>query len=205
MRPMATRSNEPRGRAARSRSSALDGRPAAIVGAHAGPWGPIQLAATARGIVGLALLSPPDAFEADLARTARVTFDDGTPAARRHLDAVRRELDGYFAGTREWFDIPIDLRVRSDWDALVLNGVRTIGFGEAIGYGDLARRIGRLGAARAVGGALGRNPVGLLVPCHRVISGDGSLGGYGGDWYGTRDERLAIKRALLELEGVEVG
>jgi methylated-DNA-[protein]-cysteine S-methyltransferase len=62
--------------------------------------------------------------------------------------------------------------------------------------------IGRRGAARAAGGAVGRNPIALLVPCHRVIAGDGSLGGYGGDWYGTREQSLAIKRELLEREGV---
>jgi methylated-DNA-[protein]-cysteine S-methyltransferase len=69
-------------------------------------------------------------------------------------------------------------------------------------YGRVARRIGRAGAARAVGGAVGRNPIGLLIPCHRVIAGDGSLGGYGGAWFGTREALLEVKRTLLELEGV---
>lgn len=72
-------------------------------------------------------------------------------------------------------------------------------------YGRLARWIGRPGAARAVGGAVGRNPIGLIVPCHRVIAGDGSIGGYGGSWLGDRDALLAIKRRLLALEGDEPG
>ena len=96
----------------------------------------------------------------------------------------------------------VDLRVRSNWDRLVLDGVRGIAPGRVAGYGQVARSVGRPGAARAVGGAVGRNPIGILIPCHRVIAGDGTIGGYGGDWFGSRDERLAIKRALLRLEGV---
>jgi methylated-DNA-[protein]-cysteine S-methyltransferase len=80
--------------------------------------------------------------------------------------------------------------------------VRGIGWGEATSYGRVARRIGRPGAARAVGGAVGRNPIALIVPCHRVVAGDGSLGGYGGAWWGTAEEMLTVKRTLLELEGI---
>ena len=61
---------------------------------------------------------------------------------------------------------------------------------------------GRPGAARAVGGAVGRNPVAIVVPCHRVLAGDGSIGGYGGDWFGSRELLLDIKRELLRIEGV---
>jgi len=69
-------------------------------------------------------------------------------------------------------------------------------------YGRLAGLVGSRGAARAAGGAVGRNPIGLLIPCHRVIAGDGSIGGYGGAWWGGRDQLLAIKRELLAREGV---
>ena len=84
----------------------------------------------------------------------------------------------------------------------MLHGVLGIAHGSVAGYGEVARMVGRPGAARAVGGAVGRNPIEILVPCHRVIAGDGTIGGYGGGWYSSRDERLAIKRALLKLEGV---
>ena len=84
------------------------------------------------------------------------------------------------------------------------DGVRSIPRGEVASYGEVARRIGRTGAARAVGGAVGRNPVGLLVPCHRVIAGDGSLGGYGVAAWGGREAALDVKRGLLALEGVEI-
>jgi methylated-DNA-[protein]-cysteine S-methyltransferase len=100
--------------------------------------------------------------------------------------------------------LPVDLGDRSEWDQAVLTGVRTIGHGETASYGEVARRIGRAGAARAVGGAVARNPVGILVPCHRVIAGDGSLGGYGAAAWGGVAAALELKRALLALEGVEV-
>ena len=92
--------------------------------------------------------------------------------------------------------------MRSAWDEAVLRQVRRIGWGEVTSYGRVARAIGRRGAARAVGGAVGRNPIGLAIPCHRVLAGDGSIGGYGGDWFGSREELLDIKRELLRLEGV---
>jgi methylated-DNA-[protein]-cysteine S-methyltransferase len=82
--------------------------------------------------------------------------------------------------------------------------VRTISRGTTASYGDVARRIGRPGAARAVGGAVARNPVGLLVPCHRVIAGDGTLGGYGVAAWGGVEAALDLKQALLRLEGVGV-
>ena len=87
----------------------------------------------------------------------------------------------------------------------MLDGVRAIPRGEVASYGEVARRIGRAGAARAVGGAVARNPVGLLVPCHRVIAGDGTLGGYGVAAWGGREAALEVKRELLALEGVHIG
>ena len=77
-------------------------------------------------------------------------------------------------------------------------------FGETASYGELARHVGKPGAARAVGGAMGRNPVPILIPCHRVIAGDGTLGGYGGSNYADRRASLEIKRRLLAIEGTTV-
>src|SRR5436190_19386619 len=118
---------------------------------------------------------------------------------------ARDAIDALLAGEpNEASAIPVDLGDRPGWDRLVLDGVRAIPPGMTAGYGEVARRIGRPGAARAVGGAVGRNPIGLLIPCHRVIAGDGGIGGYGGDWWGTRDQLLAVKRALLAHEGVRL-
>jgi methylated-DNA-[protein]-cysteine S-methyltransferase len=96
-------------------------------------------------------------------------------------------------------DIPLDGRGLPDWDLRVYAAARQIPPGSVTSYGRLARAAGAPGAARAVGGAVGRNPYWLFVPCHRVIPADGTLGGYGrGAW------SLELKRALLEREGIEL-
>jgi methylated-DNA-[protein]-cysteine S-methyltransferase len=117
------------------------------------------------------------------------------PAATASDDAVlataRRQLGEYFAGERREFDLPLRPAgtpfQREVWAAL-----RDIPYGETAGYGELAQRLGRPGAARAVGLANGRNPIAIVVPCHRVIGAAGSLTGYGGG--------LERKRYLLDLE-----
>lgn len=116
--------------------------------------------------------------------------------ATGHVPAVlaqaARELEEYFAGTRTGFEVPLELDgtpfQREVWDELT-----RIGYGETITYGELARRVGRPRGPRAVGQANGRNPVSIIVPCHRVVA-RGGIGGYGGG--------LRVKRALLALEGV---
>jgi methylated-DNA-[protein]-cysteine S-methyltransferase len=119
---------------------------------------------------------------------------DVNPAWKRDDDAfgeVREQLSEYFAGDRREFELrlnmagnPFELRV---WEEL-----QTIPYGETTSYGEIAQRIGNPGAARAVGLANGRNPIAVVVPCHRVIGADGSLTGYGGG--------LERKRLLLDLE-----
>lgn len=172
------------------------------------PWGPVHLAATEAGVVALELLTPTDRFVSQLERRLHgevlpLRRASGLPA-RDLVDRAATDVEAYLAGARRVFEMPVDLTGSPDWDRLVLGGVRDVPFGEVTSYGRVARRVGRAGAARAVGGAVGRNPVGLLIPCHRVIAGDGSLGGYGGEWFGTREALLEVKRTLLELEGVEL-
>ncbi len=175
-----------------------------------GPWGPARIAAGPRGILAIAMLSTAEAFEADLDRRrlgATVILGDAPRGpARDHAARARDIVEAVLAGESAALDaVPIDLTDRSAWDRLVLDGVRSIPRGEVASYGEVARRIGRTGAARAVGGGVGRNPVGLLVPCHRVIAGDGSLGGYGVAAWGGREAALELKRGLLALEGVHIG
>jgi methylated-DNA-[protein]-cysteine S-methyltransferase len=151
------------------------------------------------------MLAPREAFIADLARVHEpVTRAVDAPAlARAHRDAFEAAFAAYLAGAPAALDdLPLDLTVNSAWDRRVLDGVRTIPAGRVASYGEVAARIGRFGAARAVGGAVGRNPIAVLIPCHRVIAAGGRIGGYGGDWYGSREERLALKRSLLALEGI---
>jgi O-6-methylguanine DNA methyltransferase len=193
-----------------------------------GPWGPVWIACGAREVVAVEMLAGRESFEARLARRGfgpplplpepgsrdpapvdrRVAGSGGATAVE---DAVRlarrtRQLLGAFLTGQPapLGSLPVDLADRSAWDRLVLDAVRAIPRGSTAGYGEVARRIGRPGAARAVGGAVGRNPIGLIVPCHRVIAGDGSLGGYGVAAWGGREAALDLKRHLLALEGVRI-
>lgn len=113
-------------------------------------------------------------------------------AGRRHAERGRTELLEYLEGRRSFFEVPVDLAGCPDFQRLVLEETARIPFGETRSYSEMAARIGHPRAARAVGTALGRNPVAFIVPCHRVLRGDASLGGYG---FG-----LPMKADLLELE-----
>ena len=170
--------------------------------------GPMHIATGPGGVVAAELLGTREGLEAALARRgfAPVALESAAPGTARDLATRARVLlEALLAGEEaDASAIPVDLSDRPAWDRLVLDAVRTIPRGQVASYGEIARRIGRPGAARAVGGAVGRNPVGLLVPCHRVIAGDGTLGGYGAAAGGGVEAALALKQALLALEGVEV-
>ncbi len=149
------------------------------------PLGTVLVAATDRGLCRLSYAADVDALAAALGpRVLRV------PA---QLDEARRQLDEYFAGERRDFELPIDLRA-APFQRHVLQELARVPFGELATYGELARRIGNPRAARAVGGALNRNPIPIVFPCHRVVGASGALVGYAGG--------LDRKRALLALEGV---
>ena len=109
------------------------------------------------------------------------------------LRQAKRELLEYFAGRRKRFDVAL-APAGTTFQRAVWKAISTVGFGETISYGELARRAGHDGSARAAGAATGRNPIGIIVPCHRIMGADGSLTGYAGG--------LERKRALLALEGV---
>jgi methylated-DNA-[protein]-cysteine S-methyltransferase len=185
----------------------LDETAPAVVAVFATPIGPLHAAAIDEGIVGLELRTTDEAFADSIwVRTLRALVRapdaNASPGAIAHLARLEREVAEHLAGTRDAFDVPVVLEGVGDWDRRVLDGVRTIPRGGTASYGEIARRIGSPGAARAVGGAVGRNPIGLLIPCHRVVAGDGTLGGYGGSWFGSREELLGLKERLLELDGV---
>ena len=171
------------------------------IAAIAAPWGPVHIAATSRGVVALEILAPREEFVERLQR--RLRRQVGT-SPNPILDAAVVQVEEFLDGRRRAFDLPIDLADRPAWDRTVLGAIREIPWGEVTSYGQLARRIDRAGAARAVGGAVGRCPIGLIIPCHRVIAGDGSLGGYGGDWFGSRQRLLELKSELLAREGIDI-
>jgi methylated-DNA-[protein]-cysteine S-methyltransferase len=147
------------------------------------PVGDLLVAATDRGVTRISYFGLD---EDALARTY------GVRVLRAPLDDVRRELDEYFAGRRRSFDLPLDLRV-APFHADVLRELAAVPYGETTTYGALAARAGRPKAARAVGTVMNRNPIPIVLPCHRVVGANGSLVGYAGG--------LDIKRHLLRLEG----
>jgi methylated-DNA-[protein]-cysteine S-methyltransferase len=172
------------------------------VGSVEAPWGPIHVAVDADAVVALEVMTTDEGFDGSIRRRfGEVPVGSPSGTVGRQLAGTTDAIERYLAGQPEALTrLPFALHGVTDWDRLVLDGVRLVPWGEVTSYGRLARAIGRPGAARAVGGAVGRNPIGLVVPCHRIIAGDGSIGGYGGSWLGGRDELVAIKRRLLALE-----
>ncbi len=157
------------------------------------PWGWLAPVSRGAGIVRCCL--PVASREPAIARVGggeKVAVVGG--GELEDLDLAAERLMRYFRGETVAFDVPLDLRDVGVFSALVLAECNLIGYGDTCSYGDLARRVGRPGGARAVGQVMRRNPLAPLVPCHRVLGAGGSLTGYGGG--------LELKRRLLELEAV---
>ena len=153
------------------------------------PVGPLLLAATPHGLVRVAYgVEDHDRVLNDLSHriSPRVLH------APRRLDAAARELDEYFGGRRRVFDLPLDLSLSAGFRQLVQRHLPEIGYGQTRTYGQVAQLVGNPRAVRAVGTACATNPLPVVVPCHRVLRADGSVGGYIG---GT-----GAKEALLRLE-----
>ena len=153
------------------------------------PVGPLLVAASARGLCRISFDPEP---ERELDALARA-FGTRVLRSPSGVDLVRRELDEYFEGRRREFDLEVDLSPLPAFQRDVLEELVRVPYGNVDTYGGLARRIGRPRAARVVGGALNRNPIPIVVPCHRIVGSTGNLVGYAGG--------LERKRALLGLEG----
>lgn len=154
------------------------------------PIGPLLVAATSAGLLRISFDPEP---ERELERIARQA-GRRVLRAPRQVDEVRRQLGEYFEGDRRAFELELDLRGTSVFTASVLAELYRVPFGETATYGALAARAGRPRAARAVGMVMNRNPIPIVLPCHRVVGSDGSLTGYAGG--------LERKAALLRLEGL---
>lgn len=153
------------------------------------PVGPLLLAATDLGLVRVAYLR--EGHDTVLQSLA----DRISPRilhAPARLDTTARELDEYFTGTRRAFDVPLDWRLSAGFRATVLHRLPDIGYGHTASYGAVAALAGSPKAARAVGTACATNPLPVVVPCHRVVRSDGSMGGYLGG--------VEAKHTLLTLE-----
>ncbi|MGW0532779.1 methylated-DNA--[protein]-cysteine S-methyltransferase [Streptomyces sp. NPDC003032] len=158
--------------------------------------GPLLLAATGAGLVTVAFHATDDVRDKTLERLGSRLGAEPVRAPDSPLLAEPiRQLAAYFAGERRDFELPLDWSLISGFNRQVLRELASgVPYGAVVGYGDLARRVGRPGAAQAVGIAMGANPLPVVVPCHRVVESDGGIGGFGGG--------LETKRLLLALEGV---
>lgn len=153
------------------------------------PLGDIVLAATAKGLTGLWFSERQRYLPQELASPAAWPDNPDHPV----LQQAAQQLRAYFAGQRSTFDLPLDLSCGTAFQQAVWQALLGIAEGEVISYSEVSRRIGKPKAVRAVGGAVGRNPISIIVPCHRVMGSNGTLTGYAGG--------LERKTALLRLEG----
>ncbi len=176
----------PRRAEIRARLLAGDGLELSVLETQLGWMG---VAYSPRGIISLQL---PRAGRELALRDLQRAFPKGS-VKQEIPEEIARELRDYSAGRCRQFHLPVDLSSARPFQRAVLTAISRIPFGETRSYGWVARAIGKPGAARAVGQALHTNPIPIIIPCHRVIASNGSLGGYGGG--------LEMKRRLLQLEG----
>ena len=155
------------------------------------PFGPLLLARTPRGMVRVGL---PNQDSDELLSELSARVSPRVLEAPAELDEARRELDLYFEGKLDRFDLPLDWSLSDGFRLRVQRAIARIPYGKTRTYTEMAAVAGNERAVRAAGTACGRNPLPLVVPCHRVLRSGGGLGGYGGG--------VPMKRALLELEGV---
>lgn len=164
------------------------------------PIGRVYAAASDQGVVSVDFGLPDEAaFLRHLEEAHFAGRQEKAVRSPERLAEITGQLAEYFRGQRDHFDFPVDLSALTPFQRQVLSATRQIQAGHVVTYKDIAERIGKPGASRAVGNALGRNPVPIVIPCHRVLPRDGSLGGYSGGG-GSR-----TKARLLALEGVLPG
>ena len=154
------------------------------------PIGRVLVAASESGLVRVSFRRSEASFRTELERGLG---GDVVRSPGRTAEIVH-QLRAYFRGERRTFDVSVDLRGRTPFQRRVLMAATEVPAGRVVSYGDIARRIGVPGASRAVGQALGRNPIPIVIPCHRVVASGGRIGGYTGG--------LDVKRKLLRIEGV---
>lgn len=150
----------------------------------ASPIGRIEIVGDGEAVVSVAI-----------ERDGRLPADEHPESPDPVVDAAAAQLEEYFAGARQRFDLPVR-PVGTDFQRAVWTELARLDFGEVVSYGDLGRATGRETAGRAIGGAVGANPVPIIVPCHRVLASDGRITGYSGG------EGIPTKAWLLDHEGI---
>lgn len=169
------------------------GIPEARYGFMETPVGPVLIAVTEKGVCEVSYLAHTDTYDA-----LRQVEQRGFIVQERQqaVSPIVDELATYFGGDRKSFDVEVDLTGVTDFTRAVLNATSYIPYGKVTTYGEIATMINKPGASRAVGNALGRNPVPVVIPCHRVVLASGAMGWYTGGPH--------IKEALLDIEGVHL-
>jgi methylated-DNA-[protein]-cysteine S-methyltransferase len=158
--------------------------PAPLLHRTPSPWGDLLLAATPKGLCSMWFAHGQK----------HVPDMSAWPTGRNaYIDLAQAQLTEYFAGQRRVFDVPLDLSAGTAFQQSVWRAILTIPMGQVVSYGSIAHGLNNPAAVRAVGAATGRNPVGIIVPCHRVVGATGALTGYAGG--------IDRKIALLQLEG----
>lgn len=153
--------------------------------------GAVRVTATERGLLQVALLGRNYRPDPNIRSEACLP-------AQQHAAAAMSQLLEYLGGKRKFFDLSIDWSLITSFQAKVLEIAQFIPFGEILTYGQIAAKLGKISASRAVGGALGRNPMPIIIPCHRVVAANGNLTGF------SAAEGILTKQWLLELEGHKI-
>ena len=155
------------------------------------PWGWMGISETKKGVDAIVLPKPTRAAVESVFRSSQKKPINFRTSWR--LQAARTQVSEYFSQTRQCFDLPLDLSQGTSFQRQVWRKLRRIPYGKLRSYQWIAARVGGRQYARAVGNAVGANPVPIVIPCHRIVAHDGALGGFSGG--------LSVKRKLLTLEG----
>jgi len=153
--------------------------------------GAVRVTASERGLLSVDLLG-----RNYNSKTAPIK--DTSTQAQRYASAAMVQILEYLNGKRKFFDLDLDWSLTTPFQRTVLEITQFIPFGEVLTYGQIAAKIGKINASRAVGGALGRNPMPIIIPCHRVVAANGNLTGF------SAAEGIVTKQKLLELEGHQI-
>jgi methylated-DNA-[protein]-cysteine S-methyltransferase len=163
-----------------------------IIWAESGKW--FGAIVSERGIVQLTWSKSREKVQEEF--SGYVSYERASSKIVKFQEQLREEIREYFAGRRRKFTVPVAVE-GTDFQKSVWTEMAAIPYGKTLSYGELAKRIGKPKACRAVGQAASRNPVGIIIPCHRVLAAGGKIGGFGGP-----SRALDEKRRLLELEGI---